>query len=160
MHLADFPQSVDTLVDPELIERWTSLLDLRNAVNGELEKLRQDKIVGTSLEAAVALTADGELARLLETYREVLPMLFMTSAVTLTTDTPVRDGDGSEGTLYRAAGGAARIEVSRVNAAKCPRCWRWVRPAVAAIDQTEDADDTRVCDRCATTLSEAVTTVG
>ena len=160
VHLADFPQSVDTLVDPELIERWTSLLDLRNAVNGELEKLRQDKIVGTSLEAAVALTADGELARLLETYREVLPMLFMTSAVTLTTDTPVRDGDGSEGTLYRAAGGAARIEVSRVNAAKCPRCWRWVRPAVAAIDQTEDADDTRVCDRCATTLSEAVTTVG
>ena len=87
-------------------------------------------------------------------------MLFITSAVTLTTDMPVRDGDGSGGTVYRAAAGTARIEVSRVNAAKCPRCWRWVRPAVAANDQTDDADDTVVCDRCATTLSEAVTTVG
>ena len=146
VHLADFPKGVDTLVDPELIDRWTCLLGLRDAVNGALETLRQDKVVGTSLEATVSVTADGELARLLETYRDVLPMLFITSAVTLTTSTAV--GDTGEGSMYSEPRGNARIVVSRVDAAKCPRCWRWVRPAGAATD-----DDDEVCERCAEALS-------
>ncbi len=155
VHLADFPKGVDTLVDSELIDRWTRLLNLRDAVNGELEKLRQDKFVGTSLEAAVSVTADGELARLLETYRDVLPMLFITSAVTLTTGTP--SADAGDGTVFSEPAGTARIEVSRVDAAKCPRCWRWVRPATAAINEADD--ETEVCDRCADALSETVTPV-
>ena len=63
VHLADFPAEPESLVDPDLIARWTRLLGLRDAVNGELEKLRQDKVVGTSLEAAVTLTADGGVGR-------------------------------------------------------------------------------------------------
>ena len=156
VHLADFPKGVDTLVDPELIDRWTRLLNLRDAVNGELEKLRQNKVVGTSLEAAVSVTADGELARLLETYRDVLPMLFITSAVTLTTGTAA--GDAGDGTVYSEPASTARIKVSRVDAAKCPRCWRWVRPAAAAMDEADD--ETEVCNRCADALSETVTPVG
>ena len=146
VHLADFPAGVETLPDPELVDRWTRLLRVRDAVNVELERLRQDKVVGTSLEAAVTLTADGDLAALLETYRDDLPMLFITSAVTLTNGAPV--GDAGGGTLYREPAGAARIEVRRVDAAKCPRCWRWVRPAGAGDGETE------VCDRCADALSE------
>ena len=158
VHLADFPKGVDTLVDPELIDRWTRLLSLRDAVNGEIEKLRQAKVVGTSLEAAVRLTADGELARLLETYRDVLPMLFLTSAVTLATGTPA--GDAGDGTVYSEPAGTARIEVRRVDAARCPRCWRWVRPAAAARNEAEADDETEVCERCADALSETVTPVG
>jgi isoleucyl-tRNA synthetase len=158
VHLADFPKRVETLVDPDLIDRWTRLLALRDAVNGELEKLRQDKVVGTSLEATVGLTADGELAQLLETYRDALPMLFITSAVTLATGPPVGDG---KGTVYTEPAGTARIEVSRINAAKCPRCWRFVLPAPApprgdaSIERVDaEADDeTEVCERCADALS-------
>ena len=156
VHLADFPTGIDTLVDPELIDRWTRLLKLREAVNAELEKLRQDKVVGTSLEASVNLTADGELARLLQTYRNDLPMLFITSAVTLATGAP--SGDTGDGAVYREPAGTVGIEVRRVDAAKCPRCWRWVRPAVAAIVEAEN--ETEVCGRCADALSETVTPVG
>ena len=159
VHLADFPKGVDALVEPELIERWTRLLDLRNAVNGELEKLRQNKIVGTSLEAVVTLTADGDLARLLETYRDVLPMLFITSAVTLATDALVSNVEDADGTVYREPAGTARIQVSRVSAAKCPRCWRWVRPDAVAMDKAEADAETDVCDRCADVLLERVTPV-
>ena len=49
VHLADFPADPGSLVDRDLIARWDRLLGLRDAVNGELEKLRQDKVVGTSL---------------------------------------------------------------------------------------------------------------
>jgi isoleucyl-tRNA synthetase len=163
VHLADFPSNTDTLVDRELIARWTRLLNLREAVNGELEKLRQDKVVGTSLEASVTLTADGELAQLLETYRDDLPMLFITSAVTLATGAP--ESGSRDGTVYSEPAGTVHIAVSRVDAAKCPRCWRWVRPAAAAADDTATQahgtveTDTEVCDRCADALSETVTPV-
>ena len=158
VHLADFPTGVDTLVDQELIDRWTRLLNLRDAVNGELEKLRRDNVIGTSLEAAVTVTADGELAGLLETYRDVLPMLFITSTVTLATGTPA--GDAGAGTVYSEPGGSARIEVSRVDAARCPRCWRWVRPATAAMDEATADDETELCERCSDVLSETITLVG
>ncbi len=153
VHLADFPKAVETLVDPEIIDRWTHLLSLRDAVNGEIEKLRQDKVVGTSLEAAVTVTADGALAQLLETYRDDLPMLFIASTVSLETGS---DDDAAAAVVYRGTTGSARIQVRRVDAAKCPRCWRWVRPRAT----TEDEAETKVCDRCAEVLSEPVTPVG
>ena len=158
VHLADFPAGVGTLVESGLIDRWTRLLNLRDAVNGELENLRQDNAIGTSLEAAVTLTADGDLARLLETYREALPMLFITSTVTLVTGTSA--GDAGAGTLFSEPGGSARIEVSRVDAAKCPRCWRWVRPPTAAMDEATADDETEVCVRCTEALSDTITLVG
>ena len=161
VHLADFPKEVDTLVDPELIDRWTRLLSLRNAVNGELERLRQNKVVGTSLEATVSLTADGEVAQLLEAHRDDLPMLFITSAVTLTRGTPAEDA-GTEA-VYRESAGSARIAVRRIEAARCPRCWRWVLPAAAASMETVDAaaeDEPDVCERCADALCHTASPVG
>ena len=157
VHLADFPSGIDALVDHELIARWTRLLSLRDAVNGELEKLRQNKVVGTSLEATVALTVDGELAQLLERYRDDLAMLFITSEVTLAAGPPA--GDAADGTVYSEPAGTARIAARRVEAAKCPRCWRWVRPAAAAVNEPEADTDAEVCNRCRDALSESVSTL-
>jgi len=152
VHLADFPTALDSLLDPALIDRWNRLLRLRNAVNGELEKLRQAKVVGTSLEATVTLTADGEFAGLLETYLDQLPMLFITSSVTLkngaTTDEPAAEA------IYTDTDGSAHIEVGRAEATKCPRCWRRVRSTDAVTD-----DETEVCDRCADALTATVNSV-
>ena len=128
VHLADFPAEPESLVDARPHRPvGPGCSSLRDAVNGELEKLRQDKVVGTSLEAAVTLTADGGLGDLLEAYRDDLATLFITSAVSLRTGAPA--GDGEDGAVYRDADGCARIEVGRADAAKCPRCWRWVMPA-------------------------------
>ncbi len=153
VHLADFPADPESLVDRDLIARWDRLLALRDAVNGELEKLRQDKVVGTSLEAAVTLTADGGLADLLEAHRDDLATLFITSGVTLRAGAPADDGDG--GAVHRDGDGCARIEVGRAGGAKCPRCWRWVMPAGAGADPAEAA----ICARCTTALADMAATV-
>ena len=153
VHLADFPADPGSLVDRDLIARWDRLLGLRDAVNGELEKLRQDKVVGTSLEAAVTLTADGGLADLLEAHRDDLATLFITSAVSLRAGPAAGDGEG--GAVHRDADGCARIDVGRADGAKCPRCWRWVMPPGAAPDPTEAA----VCDRCTSALADMAATV-
>ncbi len=153
VHLADFPADPGSLVDRELMERWDRLLGLRDAVNGELEKLRQDKVVGTSLEAAVTLTADGGLADLLEAHRDDLATLFITSAVTLRAGDA---GDGEDGAaVHREADGCVRIEVARAGGAKCPRCWRWVMPPGAGTDPADAA----VCARCTNALADMAATV-
>jgi isoleucyl-tRNA synthetase len=153
VHLADFPAALDPLVDPSLIDRWNRLLRLRDAVNGELETLRQAKVVGTSLEATVSLTADGDLAELLRTYEDQLPMLFITSAVTL--ETSAAPDASTAGAVYSDPGGSVRIEVGRAEATKCPRCWRRVRPTSAVTDD----DEAEVCTRCADALAETVSSV-
>ncbi|MDA1094304.1 MAG: isoleucine--tRNA ligase [Acidobacteria bacterium] len=155
VHLADFPSGLEALADPELTEQWDRLLRVRDAVNGQLETLRQAKVVGTSLEAVVHLTATGELATLLEQYREELPTLFITSAVTLTRLGP--EGSNEAGVFrFEDTTGSAGIEVGRLDAAKCPRCWRWVCAKPAAGHESESTD---VCVRCADALTYTVVPV-
>ncbi|HEY3382718.1 MAG TPA: isoleucine--tRNA ligase [Vicinamibacterales bacterium] len=95
VHLADFPAGFDALIDTELVERWQRLLRVREAVNAEIEKLRQAKAVGKSLEVKVELRASGSLLELLERHRDDLPMLFITSEVVVGTGVPPESRSGT-----------------------------------------------------------------
>ena len=148
VHLADFPVNTNTYVDEPLDQRWTRLLALRDVVNVELERLRQHKVVGTSLEARVALRANGATAQLLTDYTEVLPSLFITSEVDVVTDPSVVIGAISADARWSEPDGAVLVEVAPARGEKCPRCWRYVRSPAA------DTND--VCERCAEVLSETV----
>src|SRR5206468_2326901 len=59
VHIGLFPAraSVDSLMDRDVLERWTRLTALRDRVLGEIEPLRKDKQIGSSLQARVVLTA-------------------------------------------------------------------------------------------------------
>jgi isoleucyl-tRNA synthetase len=115
VHLADFPSSLDVWLDDALEARWRQLLEIRDAVNQALEGARQRKEIGSALAAHVTVRAAGSQAALLEQYHEDLPMLFITSGVTLAT---VASG--------------LEVEVARAPGEKCPRCWRIVADLTAA----------------------------
>ena len=149
VHLAGFPTDAVELMDEALLGRWTRLLALREVVNVEIERLRQDKTVGTSLEARVELRATGATAQLLEPYREMLPTLFITSEVVLAAGPSGADAEAAEAKFSEADGGAS-VHVSRATGVKCERCWRYV-PEVSTADET-----TGVCGRCVEALSETV----
>ena len=138
-------------MDRPLLARWKRLLALRGAVNAELERLRQQKTVGTSLEARVSLRANGATATLLERYRDDLPMLFITSEVNVVSDesVPVKP-TVDDGPHLRDAEGVVLIDVGQVAGVKCPRCWRYV-PSVSAETGCEG-----LCDRCVDALPETV----
>ena len=153
MHLADFPAGTPQLVDHELLRRWSRLRTIRDVVNVDLEHLRQQKTVGTSLEARVKLRAWGTTATLLERYREDLPMLLITSEVELSTDSRVPGESGlvdTAGTVWREPDGGLEITVGRVDGVKCARCWRYVRSV------STDAEVEGLCERCIGSLSETV----
>jgi isoleucyl-tRNA synthetase len=144
VHLAEFPSGLEALVDPALDARWRRLMTLRDAVNAEIEKLRQSKVVGKSEEAKVELRATGALASLIERHREDLPTVFMTSDVVLAG----APGPG-QGAVYRESDdSSATILVSRADGVRCDRCWRYV-PAVSG-----DAATPGLCQRCEHALAE------
>ena len=153
VHLAEFPEETQHLVDHELLQRWSRLRTIRDAVNVDLERLRQQKTVGTSLEARVELHAWGVTATLLERYRADLPMLLITSEVELSTapDVPEEsDLPETTGTLWRETEGLLEIRVGRVDGVKCERCWRYVR----SVSATPDLQG--LCERCIGALPETI----
>jgi isoleucyl-tRNA synthetase len=135
VHLALFPTGaeLDRLLAPDLVERWSRLIEVRDRVNAALEEARQQKTIGNSLSARVDLLAIGEEAELLYRYRDDLPMLFIASQVNLRTG----DDAGESGSA---------ITVRRADGTKCTRCWRIV-PHV---------NDEGLCDRCVEALAETV----
>ena len=155
VHLADLPADCEALVDRELLARWRRLLALRDAVNVEIERLRQEKTVGTSLEAAVALRASGATADLVERHAAELPMLFITSDVSVSLDPeppPAAAEASAAAGRFVEPDGVAVIEARRAGGVKCGRCWRYV-PAVSG------GDPAGLCGRCVDALSEAMESV-
>jgi isoleucyl-tRNA synthetase len=147
VHLAEFPQRVHLFIDEPLMTRWGRLMKLRAAVNAELEKLRQAKTIGQSLEAVVRLQPEGALAGLIAQYRDTLAALCIVSQVDIVSG-GATDGPGS---VYAEADDSTiHISAAHADGTKCDRCWRWV-PEVAT-----SAGHEGVCPRC----EQALTALG
>jgi isoleucyl-tRNA synthetase len=150
VHLAHFPKQVHLFRNDDLESRWSRLLRLRAAVNVELEKLRQSKVIGQSLEAVVHLRGTGPIAELIAQHRDELPGLFITSQADDLTDLPVAGQEPAAGSVYHEGeGSAVRIVAERAGGTKCDRCWRYV-PAVSNAAGREG-----VCPRCEDALAAA-----
>jgi isoleucyl-tRNA synthetase len=106
-------------VDPkwdqaEIAGDISSLRDfLAETLNEPLEKLRQEKIIGQSLDAKVLITgpeSDPKI-QLLKKYEADLPELFILSQVAIKID--------DSATQLEA-------QVNHADGVRCPRSWRWV----------------------------------
>ncbi len=95
VHLLEWPVLPAT-ADEALAERWSELRALRAQVLEAIEPLRREKVLGSGLEAEIAVPASAPDANLAE--------LFITATVTRV------QGDG--------------VTVTRTEKHKCGRCWR------------------------------------
>ena len=149
VHLALFPAKADLelLRDPELVARWERLIKVRDRVLAEIEPLRKDKQIGSSLQARVVLSGGGDEMALLKAHADELPMLFIVSEVELRPAI----GDGLQVTIEKARG------------VKCERCWRYVPKVSSDPDRPGTESHPRqprmgpgICERCQDALAEAV----
>jgi isoleucyl-tRNA synthetase len=118
-----------------LNQDWATLRNVRDQVLKALEESRNQKVIGTGLEAQVAITASDPVYSLLQRYAGDLRYLFIVSAVTLT------QGSGN-GT------GGLHVEVKKADGAKCDRCWNY------STHVGEDKTYPTVCERCSVVLKE------
>ena len=129
VQLASFPEPDPKWADAKLAERWDKLLALRQAVQVVLEAARREKLIGSSLEAAVRLEIVGDQNyEFYKTYDADLPAIFIVSQVEL-----VRVTQSPE---------HGPIGVLKANGQKCERCWNY-RPAVGTFPEHPT-----LCDRC------------
>lgn len=132
VHLAEFPQASRSK-DAELSARWEGLFAIRDDVLKTLEAARNEKLIGSSLEAKVVLTAGGKMYELLNRYADELRYIFIVSQVEL--------NQASEGE-------AVSVQVVRAEGEKCERCWNYS----TRVGESERYPT--VCERCLTALTE------
>jgi isoleucyl-tRNA synthetase len=142
VHLAQFPTTAEILgsdgiaaKDAKSDDDWKNLRAVRDEVLKALEAARNNKLIGTGLEAQVAITASDPVYSLLQRYVDQLRYLFIVSAVTLSQGS----GNGTSG---------VHVEVKRADGAKCDRCWNY------SIHVGEDKTYPTVCERCSAVLKE------
>jgi len=128
VHLGEFPKAQDWLGarGVAFVDDMERLLGVREKVLKELEKAREAKLIGNSLEASVRLKAPAADAAFLEALKDELAGLFIVSAVT----------------VEKGAGEDLAIEVTKAAGGKCERCWNF------STYVGESADHPTFCARC------------
>ena len=113
----------------DLMAKWDRLRAVREVVNKEIEVLRADGKIGSSLQAEVSLQAAPEDATLLTSLGGDLKFVLITSAAHVS-----------------PAGPGLAISVTPSGDPKCERCWHY-RPDVGS-----DAAHPTLCGRCTSNL--------
>ena len=132
VHLAKFPEAAKTK-DAELTARWERLFAIRDDVLKALETARNEKLIGSSLEAKVVLSADDDSLELLDQYTDDLRFIFIVSQVE----------------LYQASEGEQmRVQILRADGEKCERCWNY------SVQVGKSERYPTVCERCSAALVE------
>ena len=129
VHLAEFPQ-VSNSNNSQLLADWERIFAIRDEVLKKLEEARNEKKIGSSLEAKVILTTDKETTRFLLDYFRDLRYIFIVSQV------EVHEGD------------SFNVEIQKADGSKCERCWNY------SVRVGEFEKYPTVCERCFAALSE------
>ena len=114
--------------DAALLAKWSRIRELRDIVNKDIEVLRADGKVGSSLQAEVTLGVDAGDHALLSSLGEDLKFVFITSV------------------LKMQAAPALNVTSCTSSSAKCDRCWHY--PG----DVGQDAAHPTICGRCISNL--------
>ena len=154
VHLAVFPSSEDllTLVEAELTARWDRLVAVRERVLAEIEPLRKEKRIGSSLQAKVVLAVPASELALLQRHLRDLPMLFIVSEVELRPST--RDQPSARSGEPPSTLDVMEITIERAAGVKCERCWRYVSSV------SSDPAWAGICERCQEALAETLKPAG
>ena len=119
VHLERFPEAPREWIDDALKRDWDRLLEVRREVAKALETARAEKLIGSSLEAAVRIAhAPEDLPALLRAKRGLLPTLFIVSGVEL------GRAEARASVNYESQDiPGLVIGVDRARGGKCERCW-------------------------------------
>jgi isoleucyl-tRNA synthetase len=133
IHLTEWPKAENSWKWSEGIETFENILKFRNQVNELLEKARQAKEIGKSLDAVTTIigSTNDKLFQNLQLFESKLPEIFITSQVSL-------EPTGAD---------TVSVFIKPALGERCPRCWRTVEELV----ETEIEEN--LCPRCKQTLN-------
>ena len=136
--LNDMTEKSDRVYSDEFKAKWEKLHAIRDDVNKALERARNEKVIGKSLEAKVTLKCEGELFGFVCENKSALPEICIVSAVEVSNEkATVCDDAQVEG---------LEVLVNKADGEKCERCWMYSETVGT------DSDHPTLCARCAEIL--------
>ncbi|MDH5467099.1 MAG: isoleucine--tRNA ligase [Candidatus Aminicenantes bacterium] len=126
VHLESFPEFEEKWLDERTYQEWENLIDVREIVLKELERAREENLIGNSLEAVVSLKVPSFQEELLRKYEKELPAVFIVSSVE----------------LEPHSGEELETVISKAPWEKCQRCWNF-SPYVG-----KNPEYPHFCERC------------
>ncbi len=142
IHLALLPEVNADFIDDALADRWELLLEIRGEVTKALEAARAGKLIGHPLNAAVTISAQGDIYDRLQPFVADLRSLLIVSKATVVKDEELKDAFSSEDIK------GLRIEVKPAPGDKCERCW------VHDITVGSHHEQPTICQRCKDALDQ------
>ena len=130
IHNQDFPTVNDNWKNTELSIKWENLKLIRRVVNGAIEIERKNKLIGSSLEAAVEIyfqDIDGTSNIIVSDLENICIVSNLSISKLNTLD------DCFQLNELQGVG----VKVSKVSGEKCERCWKYF-----------DALNDSICQRC------------
>src|SRR5690606_3376809 len=129
VHVEEFPKAAGT-DHSALLEKWERIYGIRDDVLKALEDARNEKRIGSSLEAKVVLNADKDTTMFLMDVYEQLRYIFIVSQV------EVHESD------------SFGVKIEKADGEKCERCWNYS----TRVGEFEKYPT--VCERCYEALEE------
>ena len=120
----------------EAMEKWATVMKLRQDVNGVLEKARADKRIGKALEAHVSLQGSEKLMAACGDV-DLAEICIVSSCAW---ETAPEGAEVGNGTNYADL----TVGVSEAKGEKCPRCWM----------HSQQANAEGLCPRCAAVIAK------
>ena len=108
IHLKQFPKINQNWNNLEIQKNWNDLIHIRNAVNASIEKRREDKTIGSSLEANVKIKLDKKYFKLASQHD--FSEICITSSAEVILDENLKEG--------------VEVETLKAEGEKCPVCWK------------------------------------
>ncbi len=134
IHLQDFLQCKNEYEDNQLNEKWSLIKNIRKVATGAIEKIREEKIIRSSLEAHIDIFVSAENHKKLE------EVMFDEITITSSFSLYVID-EKSKGFSIEDISDVI-VKASKVNGEKCQRCWKYEAKLI----------NDEVCNRCNTVI--------
>ncbi len=136
--LNQMPENLDDYVlGDDAMDKWATVMKLRQDVNGVLELARAEKRIGKALEAHVSLSSADESLKAACAGVNLAEVCIVSSC---DWEAPAENALTGSGTSFPAL----TVGVTEARGTKCPRCWM----------HSEQADENGLCPRCAAVVAK------
>jgi len=130
IHLRMFPKPDKKWADINFGEKWKEIINIRKVVTSAIEIKREKKIIGSSLEASVELSASNKMKDYINDMN--LNDLFIVSSAKIV--------DKLSGDIFSLDGiNDIKVSIKKAEGSKCERCW---------IISKEVNNNKNLCNRC------------
>ena len=135
VHLEDFLDCKDVYQNKKLSEKWSLIKNIRKVSTGAIEKIREEKIIRSSLEAHLDIYVSEDI------FSKVSEVLF--DEVTITSSFKLHIIDSNIRAFEIEDLPNIKVSATKVNGYKCQRCWKYEDKLV----------NNEICQRCNDAIS-------